>query len=62
MKAQLVEKMHSPDLTAYSFTIDDWSTTSAGESLLSSTVHWVQDNFVHASAVLHVANLEGSYS
>jgi len=30
--------------------------------LESLTVHWLQSNFVRASAVLHVATLEGSHT
>jgi len=62
MKVELMKKVHSPGVTSYNFTTDAWSTTSAGESLLSLTAHWVQDNFVWASAVLHVATLEGSHT
>jgi len=62
MKTELMKKVHAPDVMAYSFTTDAWSTHSAGESLLSLTVHWVQSNFVRASAVLHVAMLEGSHT
>ena len=46
MKVQLMKKVHSPGVMAYSFTTDVWSTTSAGESLLSLTAHWVQGNIV----------------
>ena len=62
MKVELMKKVHSPGVMAYSFTTDVWSTTSAGESLLSLTAHWVQGNFVRASAVLHVTTLEGSHT
>ena len=62
MKAELMKKVHSPDVMAYSFTTDAWSARSAGESLLHFTVHWVQSNFVRAPAVLHVATLEGLHT
>ena len=39
MKVELMKKVHSPGVMAYSFTTDVWSTTSAGESLLSLTAH-----------------------
>ena len=62
MKVELMKKVHSPGVMAYSFTTDVWSTTSAGESVLSLTAHCVQGNFARASAVLHVTTLEGSHT
>jgi len=56
MEVELMKKVHSPGIVAYSFTANTWSTTSAGESLLSLTAHC---NFVYA---LHVATLEGSHT
>ena len=62
MKAEFMKKVHSPGVMAYSFTTDAWSTTSAGQSLLSLTAHWVQGNFVWESAVLQMATLEGLHT
>ena len=46
VKVELMRKVHSPGVMAYSFTTDVWSTTSGGQSLLSLTAHWVRGNFV----------------
>ena len=62
VKAELMKKVHSPGVTTYSFTCDIWSTSTAGESLLSLTAHWVVENFERTSAVLHVMALEGSHT
>ena len=57
-----MKELHSPGVTAYSFTCDAWSTSSAGESLLSLTAHWVVEKFERMSAVLHVMALEDSHT
>ena len=62
VKAELMKKVHSSGVTAYSFTCDIWSTSTAGLSLLSLTAHWVVQSFERMSAVLHVMALEGSHT
>ena len=62
VNAELMKRVHSPGVTAYSFTCDIWNTSTAGLSLLSLTAHWVAQNFERTSAVLHVMALEGSHT
>ena len=61
VKAELMNSVHSSGVTAYSFTCDILSTSTAGLSLLSLTAHWVVQNF-EMLAVLHVMALESSHT
>ena len=46
----------------FSFTTDAWSATAGNASLLSLTAHWLTDNFLKKSAVLHVQPSEDSHT
>ena len=46
----------------FSFTTDAWSAAAGNASLLSLTAHWLTDNFLKKSAVLHVQPLEDSHT
>ena len=48
-------------VTYFSFTTDVWS-ANAGNASLSLTTHWLTENFVKKSAVLHVQPLEDSHT
>ena len=56
-----MKQLHSPDVIAYSFTSDAWSTSTARKSMLSLIAHQVVGNFQRMSAVLHVMALKGSH-
>ena len=46
----------------FSFTTDAWSASAGNASLLSVTAHWLTENFVKKSAVLHVQPLVDSHT
>ena len=62
VEAELMKQLHSLGVIAYSFTSDAWSASTARESLLSLTAHWVVGNFQRISTVLHMMALEGSHT
>ena len=50
------------DVPYLSLTTDIWSCSSAQQSLISLTAHWVTKEFKRISAVLHAHKCEGSHT
>jgi len=46
----------------FSFATDTWSTSLNNHSLISLTVHWIDESYARRSAILHVHKMEGSHS
>lgn len=60
VNAKLAEML--VDVPYLSLTTDIWSSSSAQESLISLTAHWVTQEFNRVSAVLHAHRFEGSHT
>lgn len=60
INAKLAEML--VDVPYLSLTTDIWSSSSAQESLISLTAHWVTAEFNRVAAVLHAHKFEGSHT